>query len=408
MPRSKIAERKLHLSADAQASPLPYGLRIIWPERAGFEFIRFLKVLFYIAVMFRIASRSSRRHLLQLSLPCLAERIGRYAPASVCNVDNYTRNYSSSAPTEQRLAGQVAIITGGASGLGARTARLFTQHGARVIIADIQDSKAEQLVNELGPQAEFVHCDVRKEEDIVKTWDYAYSLENKLDVVLNNAGILGALGPISELRIAEYDETMKVNLRAMVLGVKHSARLMIPAQKGSIVCMSSVAGASAGLFAFSYSLTKASIISMVKCAATELRRFGIRVNSIAPDLVATPMAVDLIEAMTGVGTGKFGVEKLSVISPTTPEADEGATSQLTVEGLSEMLKEQSLVQGRSITDTDVANAVLFLSADTGGYITGHNLAIDGGRANLKLVNPEMNAWATTYQPMYNVAGRRGL
>lgn len=151
-----------------------------------------------------------------------------------------------------------------------------------MVIADVQASLAEKLVKELGPKAEFIHCDVRKEEDIIKVWDKAYSLEKTLDVVFNNAGILGSFGPLYELPIAEFDATMAVNLRATVLGVKHAARLMIPAGQGSIVCTSSVAGLTGGLFAFSYSTSKGAIIAMVKCAAAELRRFGVRVNAVSP------------------------------------------------------------------------------------------------------------------------------
>ncbi|CAM6108565.1 unnamed protein product [Calypogeia fissa] len=355
-------------------------------------------------ILFRSASRSSRKPLRQIS-----ESIGKLA-ASVARVDNY----SSVAPAEQRLAGQVAIITGGASGIGARTARLFTEQGARVVIADIQASRAEKLVKELGPKAEFVHCDVRKEEDIIKAWDRAYSLEKRLDIVFNNAGILGALGPLYELPIEEFDATMALNLRGAVLGVKHAARLMIPAGNGSIVCTSSVAGLTGGFCAFSYSTSKGAIIAMVKCAAAELRRFGIRVNAISPDLMATPMGLDLVKAMTGDG-GTFdigGAQKIGTEAEhstvTSAPKDETESGSMTMGTLKELIKQQSLIVGRSCSDIDVANGVLYLASDTGGYVTGHNLVIDGGRATLKLVDPESNAWATTYQPMINVAGQRGL
>ncbi|KAL2636243.1 hypothetical protein R1flu_007722 [Riccia fluitans] len=132
-----------------------------------------------------------------------------------------TRSFASTLASEQqRLAGQVAIITGGASGIGAATARLFTRHGASVVIADIQPSLGEKLLKELGPQAEYVECDVRREEDIEKTVNTAYALESRLDIYHSNAGIIGCVGPIDETRIDEYDATIAVNLRAAVIGFR--------------------------------------------------------------------------------------------------------------------------------------------------------------------------------------------
>lgn len=263
-----------------------------------------------------------------------------------------------------------------------------------MVIADVQASLAEKLVKELGPQAEFVHCDVRKEEDIIKAWDKAYSLENKLDVVFNNAGILGSLGPLSDLPVAEFDATLAVNLRGMVLGVKHAARLMIPAGKGSIICTASVAGTIGGYFSLSYSTSKGAVITMVRSAAAELRRYGIRVNSISPDGVPTPMALSGLSAAMAVASGKFG-SKDAIDADSTSAQSDGSSADLTMEMLDEIMKKNSLIEGRAPTEQDISNAALYLASDMGGYVTGQNLAVDGGRSNLTIVNSESSPLVTT-------------
>ena len=140
-----------------------------------------------------------------------------------------------------RLAGKVAVITGGASGFGEATARLFVEHGAAVVLADIQDDKGAALAAGIGDAARYRHTDVTSEVDVAAVVDAAVSSFGRLDVMFNNAGIVGAVGPIDETPLAEYEFTMAVLLRSVFLGMKHAARVMKPQGSGCILSTSSVA-----------------------------------------------------------------------------------------------------------------------------------------------------------------------
>jgi NAD(P)-dependent dehydrogenase (short-subunit alcohol dehydrogenase family) len=141
-----------------------------------------------------------------------------------------------------RLEGKVALITGGASGIGESTAKLFSKHGAKVIIADIQDELGHSVCKDLSPQStSFVHCDVTKETDVENAVNLAVSKFGKLDIMFNNAGITGvAKTDILETTKLEFEQVIGVNLVGVFLGTKHAARVMIPACKGSIISTASI------------------------------------------------------------------------------------------------------------------------------------------------------------------------
>jgi NAD(P)-dependent dehydrogenase (short-subunit alcohol dehydrogenase family) len=148
-----------------------------------------------------------------------------------------------------RLEGKVALITGGASGIGEATAKLFSKHGAKVVIADIQDELGHSVCKDLSPHStSFVHCDVTKEIDVENAVNLAVSKFGKLDIMFNNAGVAG----VSKINILdttkpEFEQVIGVNLIGVFLGTKHAARAMIPARQGSIISTASVCSVIGGL-----------------------------------------------------------------------------------------------------------------------------------------------------------------
>ncbi|MEM7287616.1 MAG: SDR family NAD(P)-dependent oxidoreductase, partial [Actinomycetota bacterium] len=138
-----------------------------------------------------------------------------------------------------RLEGRVAAITGGASGIGEATARRFVHEGARVVIGDIQDDLGIALADELGDAVSFVHCDVTAETDVAGLVDAAIADAGRLDVMMNNAGIVGARGPIASTPEDEFRRTIDIHLVGTFLGMKHAARVMQPRESGSIISLAS-------------------------------------------------------------------------------------------------------------------------------------------------------------------------
>ena len=187
------------------------------------------------------------------------------------------------------LDGKVAVITGGASGIGAGTVRLFVEHGARVVIADIQEERGQALAEELGTAAAFAHADVSDEAQVEATIALALARFGRLDCMFNNAGYAGVTGPIETTDMAAYDATMGVLLRSVVLGMKHAALILKPQGSGSILSTASIAGLQAGYGPNIYSAAKAAIIQLTRTVAVELGEYGVRVNCICPGAIATPL-----------------------------------------------------------------------------------------------------------------------
>ena len=192
-----------------------------------------------------------------------------------------------------RLRGKVAVITGAASGIGAAAARRFHKEGAKVVLGDIQLEAGSAMQKELGENAVFQRCDVTDEEQVSKLVDLACSTFGKLDIMFNNAGIVGATGPIATTPAEDWKFTMDVLINGVFYGIKHAARVMTPQNSGSIVNMTSVAGLMGGLGPHAYCTSKHAIIGLTKNTAAELCQHGIRVNAIAPAGVATPMVAGL-------------------------------------------------------------------------------------------------------------------
>ncbi|XP_039771919.1 momilactone A synthase-like [Panicum virgatum] len=255
----------------------------------------------------------------------------------------------------RRLEGKVALITGGASGIGECTARLFVKHGARVVVADIQDELGGRLCAELGAgAASYVHCDVTVEGDVAAAVDHAVARFGGLDVMFNNAGIGGAAcHSIRESTKEDFERVLAVNLVGPFLGTKHAARVMVPAGRGGcIIGTSSLASAVAGAASHAYTCAKRGLVALTENAAAELGRHGIRVNCVSPAAAATPLA-----------TGYVGLEG---------------------EAFEQAMEAVANLKGVRLRVADIAAAVLYLASDDARYISGHNLLLDGGYS---IVNP---------------------
>ncbi|KAL1361058.1 hypothetical protein HN51_006427 [Arachis hypogaea] len=252
----------------------------------------------------------------------------------------------------KRLMDKVAVITGGARGIGAATAKLFAENGAHVVIADVLDDLGASLAESIVGR--FIHCDVSKEEDVESAINLALSWKGHVDIMLNNAGIGAIDGSITSLDMEHVKHLLSINLNGTIHGIKHAARAMIKGQKGgSIICTSSAAAIMGGLASHAYTMSKAAMDGLVRSAACELGVHLIRVNSISPHGVASDMLLSAFKRF----------EKVDI----------------TLEELKGHIgKRASLLQGKGATAEDVAHAALFLASDESSFITAHTFPIDGG------------------------------
>lgn len=275
-----------------------------------------------------------------------------------------------------RLEGKTAIITGGASGIGAASVRLFVEEGARVLIADAQSERGEALAKDLGDAAIFKRVDVTREEDIQSAVEEVMKRWDRLDCIYNNAGFGGALGSIETTTVEEFDITFDVLLKGVFLGIKHAAPAMRASGGGSIISTASVAGLKTGESPHLYSVAKAAVIHLTRSVALELGEHNIRVNCICPGIVATPLAA---------GRANASDESLQKLA----------------KGLA-----RTQAMGRVGQPEDIARAALWLASDESEWITGHAQVVDGG-AYAGRPWSRQGEWITTDRPikLYRPEGR---
>lgn len=186
-----------------------------------------------------------------------------------------------------QLEGKVAVITGGTSGIGARTAEVFVAEGAKVVIAGRRQQRGERLARKLGEAASFIRTDVSLEAEVKAMIDHAVDRFGRLDCLMNNAGNGSQFVTIAEVDLKQFDAVIAVHLRAVLAGMKYAAPVMAAQGSGSIITVTSVNGIRAGLGGHYYSAAKAASIHLTRCAAVELGEKGIRANSISPGMTVT-------------------------------------------------------------------------------------------------------------------------
>lgn len=251
-----------------------------------------------------------------------------------------------------RLGGKVAVITGGASGIGRGTVDLFVREGAKVVAADIQDDKGARLEEELGKAVRYVRCDVTQESDVKAAIDLAVKSFGRVDCIFNNAGTPGALENAETVTAESFDAVMHLHLLAAMFGMKHAAPVMRAQGGGSIISTASIAGLQNGFGPILYSTAKAAIVHMTRVAAAQLGPMNIRVNCICPGLIATPIFAK------GVGMA-------------TQVADQ------TVTAIRAVMKNSQPIPRAGLPE-DIAEAALFLASDGSRFVNGHALVVDGG------------------------------
>lgn len=246
---------------------------------------------------------------------------------------------------EKVFENKVALVTGGAFGIGRATALAFARRGARVVVADwIEDDETIQLIKKEGGEAQFVKCDVSKNGDVSNMVEFTLKAYGTLDFAVNNAGIEGLTAPTHECTEENWDKTISINLKGVWLCMKHEIAQMLRQRHGAIVNLASVAG----LIGFpglpAYVASKHAIVGLTKTAALENAKQGIRVNAVCPGVIRTPM-VDRV-------TGK----------------------DKTVEKAYEDMEPV----GRMGQPEEVAEAIVWLCSDAASFVTGDAMAVDGG------------------------------
>jgi len=238
-----------------------------------------------------------------------------------------------------RLSDKVAVITGGASGIGLAMAEAFVREGAKVVIGD-RSGQQDAVAQKLGANTEGFAVDVCDSAQVAALLAHAVSRFGRLDILCNNAGVDGVQAPLVDYDESEFDRVIAVNLRGPFLGMKHAIPLM-RAKGGAIINTASIAGSVVMPSMPAYCAAKAGVMQLTKAAAVENARAGIRVNAICPGVIRTPMVAEL--------PGEF------------------------IAGL-----ENATPAGRIAEPREVANLAVFLASDESPFLTGVSINIDGG------------------------------
>jgi 3alpha(or 20beta)-hydroxysteroid dehydrogenase len=234
-----------------------------------------------------------------------------------------------------RLAGKVALVSGGARGMGASHARALAAQGARVVLGDILDSEGELVAKGIGDAARYIHLDVTQPDDWTAAVALAAGEFGGLDILVNNAGIMN-FGMIEDYELSEWHKILDINLTGVYLGIRAVVAPMKAAGRGSIINISSIEGIGGTIATHGYTATKFAVRGLTKSVALELGPSGIRVNSIHPGLIKTPMT----------------------------------------DWVPEDIFQTAL--GRAAEPEEVSNLVVYLASDESSYSTGSEFVVDGG------------------------------
>ena len=239
----------------------------------------------------------------------------------------------------EELSGKVAIVTGGAGGIGGATVERFAAEGAKVVVADLDAASGEALASALGDAVAFRRTDVSEADDVQATVDFAAERFGGLDVMCNNAGISSSRRRILDDDLRDFDDVMRVNVRGVMLGCQRAGRYMAEHGGGSIINTTSIGGINAGPGLMTYRASKAAVVHLSRSIAIDLAEHGVRVNCIAPAHIATALNANY--------------DQTSIVRAMQPLQRMGAPG-------------------------DVADAMLFLASDRSAQVTGIVLPVDGG------------------------------
>ena len=259
------------------------------------------------------------------------------------------------------LAGKVAIVTGGASGIGRGTVERFAAEGARVVIADVETDKGEALAAALGPDAFFRRTDVSDPEQVGALVAAAVEKFGGLHVMVNNAGVSGTMHRrFLEDDLADFHRIMAVNVLGVMAGTRDAARHMAAHGGGSIINLTSIGGIQAGGGVMTYRASKAAVIQFTKSAAIELAHYEVRVNAIAPGNIPTPLVAKSAADMDAEQLERYEAGIRETMRADRPLKREG-------------------------TPDDIAEAALYFASDRSRYVTGTVLPVDGGTVAGKVI-----------------------
>jgi len=248
------------------------------------------------------------------------------------------------------LAGKVAIVTGGTSGIGERIAELFVEEGANVVVAARRKDEGQALEKRLGVR--FIRTDMASETDIKAMIDHAVKLFGRVDCLVNNAGIPAPMVSVTEVDGATIDQVLAVNVRGVILAIKHVAPLMLSQGTGSIVNVSSMAALRGGVSGHVYTASKGAVAALTRSVAAELGEKGIRVNTISPGAI-----------VTGIFGKAAGLE--------------GAKADQAAGAIKEIFATLQPIPRAGATD-DIARAAVFLASDGSSFVNGQDIVVDGG------------------------------
>jgi NAD(P)-dependent dehydrogenase (short-subunit alcohol dehydrogenase family) len=255
-------------------------------------------------------------------------------------------NYSTSTYMEQDLTGSVAIVTGGASGIGEATALLYAAHGAKVVVSDIHEEAGNKVVAQIkqqGGEATFIKADVSQPTDCEQLVRKTVEVFGRLDIAFNNAGIGGEANPIADMSIEGWNKTIAVNLSSVFYCMKYQLQQMVKAGSGAIVNNSSILGAVGFANSAGYVAAKHGLLGLTKNAALEYSARGIRINAVGPGFINTPLLSD-------AGMDDTMKNALAQLHPI----------------------------GRLGEPNEVAELVVWLSSGKASFVTGTYYAVDGG------------------------------